>query len=145
MGRIGGLYAAYGPNMDPGLMLERCPHSPFAGAGWAEGWRLTFGGPSAMATIVPDPTDAVFVALYDLSPHDHEELDRWEAVDTGLADIVRFRVSTSDEDVLAWAYVLDDYEGGLPSVRYLELLADAAARAGAPDDYVTRMRSRPAV
>ena len=109
MGRIGGLYAAYGPNMDPGLMLERCPHSPFAGAGWAEGWSLTFGGPSAMA------------------------------------DIVRFRVSTSDEDVLAWAYVLDDYEGGLPSVRYLELLADAAARAGAPDDYVTRMRSRPAV
>ena len=48
-----------------------------------------------------------------------------------------------DGDVLTWLYVLDAYEGGLPSARYLGLLADAAERAGAPDDYVADLRSRP--
>ena len=38
------LYAAYGSNLDPAQMHERCPHSPVAGTGWVEGWRLTFGG-----------------------------------------------------------------------------------------------------
>ena len=50
---------------------------------------------------------------------------------------------TLDEDVLAWVYVLDAYEGGLPSARYLGVLADAAERAGAPHDYVTDLRMRP--
>jgi gamma-glutamylcyclotransferase (GGCT)/AIG2-like uncharacterized protein YtfP len=137
------LYAAYGPNMDPELMLERCPHSPLAGTGWVDGWRLTFGGARAIATIVPDVASSVFVVLYELSPHDREELDRWEKVDTGLAEKIRVRVSTPDGEVVAWAYVLDDYEGGLPPAQYLIMLADAAAKAGAPPDYVEQLRSRP--
>jgi hypothetical protein len=44
MSGSGGRYAAYGSNMDPEQMLERCPHSPVAGTGWLSGWRLTFGG-----------------------------------------------------------------------------------------------------
>ena len=35
-----------------------------------------------------------------------------------------------------WTYVLDAYEGGLPSASYLGVLADAAEAADAPDDYV---------
>jgi hypothetical protein len=35
------------------------------------------------------------------------------------------RVETLDGDKLAWLYVLDDYEGGLPSARYLGIIADA--------------------
>jgi hypothetical protein len=38
------LYAAYGSNMDPAQMGQRCPHSPAAGTGWVTDWRLTFGG-----------------------------------------------------------------------------------------------------
>jgi hypothetical protein len=44
---------------------------------------------------------------------------------------------------LAWLYVLDAYEGGLPSARYLGVVADAAELAGAPDDYVQAIRTRP--
>jgi hypothetical protein len=40
-------------------------------------------------------------------------------------------------------YVLNAYEGGLPSARYLGILAEAAEAAGAPDDYVVELRSRP--
>jgi gamma-glutamylcyclotransferase (GGCT)/AIG2-like uncharacterized protein YtfP len=142
------LYAAYGSNMDPLQMLLRAPHSPARGTGWLVGWRLTFGGESlgwegALATVVEEPGSQVFVALYDLSPADEAALDEWEGSDLGLYDKIRVRVATLEGDVTAWLYVLDDYEGGLPSARYLGIIADAAEAAGAPDDYVHDLRTRP--
>jgi gamma-glutamylcyclotransferase (GGCT)/AIG2-like uncharacterized protein YtfP len=143
----GGLYAAYGSNMDPEQMLARCPHSPSAGTGWLNGWRLTFGGEElgwdgALPTIVPDPDSQVFVALYEVSPPDVTALDAWEGADTGVYDKIRLRVSTLDGDVLAWVYVLDGYEGGLPSALTIGLIADGAEAAGAPDEYVAALRGR---
>jgi len=142
------LYAAYGSNLDPAQMLERCPHSPAAGTGWLEGWRLTFGGEElgyegALATLVEAPGGRVFVGLYDITDDDARRLDAWEGADTGLYRTLRVRVATLDGDTLAWVYVLDGYDGGLPSARYLGVLADAADRAGAPDDYVLALRTRP--
>jgi hypothetical protein len=52
-------------------------------------------------------------------------------------------VSTLDGDVLAMVYVLDAYEGGMPSARYLGLIAEAAEKAGAPDEYIAELRARP--
>lgn len=142
------LYAAYGSNMDPAQMLQRCPHSPVAGTGWITGWRLTFGGEDlgwegALSTLVEDPDSHVFVALYDITPDDEARLDSWEGADMGLYRKIRLRVHTLDGDTLAWVYVLDAFEGGLPSARYLGVLADAAEKAGAPDEYVAELRRRP--
>ena len=149
-----GLYAAYGSNMDPGQMLQRCPSSPFLGTGWIPGWRLTFGAEEdgwegALATLVPDDRPAhdvaapgVFVALYDLTEADERALDAWEGADHGLYRKVRLRVHTLAGDVVAYVYALDAFEGGLPSARYLGALADAAEAAGAPDDYLTELRGR---
>jgi hypothetical protein len=148
MSSSGGLYAAYGSNMDPEQMLERCPHSPVSGTGWLEGWRLTFGGEEmgwdgALAMVVPDPASSVFVALYDVSPQDMAVLDYWESADTGLYNKIKLRISTLDGEVVALVYLLDGYEGGLPSARYLGLIAEAAEAAGAPEDYVADLRARP--
>jgi len=142
------LYAAYGSNMDPVQMRNRCPHSPFAGTGWLSGWRLTFGGEDlgwegALATLVPEPGSHVFVALYDITDGDRVALDKWESADMGLYLTTKLRVSTLESDVLAWTYILDSYEGGLPSARYLGLIAEAAEAAGAPEDYVADLRDRP--
>lgn len=143
------LYAAYGSNMDPQQMALRAPHSPLRGAGYLPGWRLTFGGEDlgwegALATLVEDPLSSVFVVLYDLTDTDEHELDSWEgATEDGLYRKARIRVQTLDGESLAWVYVLDAYEGGLPSARYLGILADAAEVAGAPDDYVADLRARP--
>lgn len=148
------LYAAYGSNMDPEQMLKRAPHSPMAGTGWLPGWRLTFGGEDigwegALATVVEEPTSQVFVVLYDMTPADEMNLDRWEGSEFGVHKKIRCRVQreSSDTDidpVLAWLYVLDAWEGGLPSARYLGVMADAAEKAGAPADYVHDLRTRPA-
>jgi gamma-glutamylcyclotransferase (GGCT)/AIG2-like uncharacterized protein YtfP len=142
------LYAAYGSNMDPAQMQSRCPHSPFAGVGWLPGWRLTFGGEDlgwegALATIVPHDGGHVFVALYDITDGDRVALDKWESADTDLYLTTRLRVATLEGDELAWTYVLNSYEGGLPSARYLGLIAEAAQTAGAPEDYVAELRNRP--
>lgn len=141
------LYAAYGSNLDPAQMLERCPHSPAAGTGWLEGWRLTFGAEDlgwegALATVVEQAGERVFVGLFDVTDADAAALDSWEGGDTGLYRKLRVRVQTLDGEHLAWIYVLDGYEGGLPSARYLGVLASAAEVAGAPDDYVHALRLR---
>jgi hypothetical protein len=146
------LYAAYGSNLDPEQMLSRCPHSPVLRTGWLKGWRIGFGGEDqgwegALATIVEEPGGHVFVALYDMTEADEATLDGWEGADSGLYTKIRVRahsLGAGPEGLLAWTYVLNEYEGGLPSARYLGVMADAAETAGAPDDYVTELRSRPA-
>jgi len=142
------MYAAYGSNMDASQMASRAPHSPQQGTGWLEGWRLTFGGEDlgwegALATVVEDRDSRVFVMLYEVSGTDELELDQWDGADLGYYRKSKVRVATLDGDVLAWLYVLNDYEGGLPSARYLGILADAAEAAGAPADYVAGLRRRP--
>jgi hypothetical protein len=144
------LYAAYGSNMDPAQMMQRCPSSPMSGVGWLPAWRLTFGGEDlgwegALATVVPDPTpdSTVFVVLYDMAVADERTLDSWEGADLGLYTKIRLRVHTLEGDVLAWLYALQAFEGGLPSARYLGVIADAAEAADAPAEYVRDLRHRP--
>jgi gamma-glutamylcyclotransferase (GGCT)/AIG2-like uncharacterized protein YtfP len=142
------LYAAYGSNMDPARMAERCPYSPLHGTGWLEGWRLTFGGEDiswegALGTVVEDKAERVFVALYEVSETDEASLDVWDGATIDYYRKTRVRVTTAEGEVLAWLYVLNAYEGGLPSAIYLAMMADAAETAGAPADYVAWLRSRP--
>ena len=141
------LYAAYGTNLDPARMGERCPHSILQSTGWLVGWRLTFGGEEhgwdgALSTIVQDPFEQVFVAVYDVTPEDERALDGWESADSGLYRKTKVRVQTMTGEMVVWSYVLDAYEGGLPSASYLGVLADSAEAAGAPEDYVAALRRR---
>ncbi|SDY01437.1 AIG2-like family protein [Micromonospora pattaloongensis] len=119
------------------------------GTGWLEGWRLTFAGEEALGwegsvtTIVESPGDRVFVALYDVHPWDAAQLDEVEGVTAGTYQKLHLRVATLDGEVTAWVYVFTGYEGGLPTAWYLSEIANAAEKAGAPDDYVARLRARP--
>jgi gamma-glutamylcyclotransferase (GGCT)/AIG2-like uncharacterized protein YtfP len=142
------MYAAYGSNMDPAQMAARCPHSPQRATGWLEGWRLTFGGEDlnwggGLATVVEDRDERVFVVLYELTEADEAALDSWDGATLGYYRKFKVRVATLDGEVLAWLYVINDYEGGLPSASFLGILADAAETAGAPADYVADLRARP--
>src|SRR6185312_13517779 len=142
-------YAAYGSNLDPARMRAYCPHSPMVGVGWIEGWRLTFAGEGemgwegAVTTIVESPGDRVFVSLYDVHPWDAAQLDEVEGVTAGAYQKLTVRVETLDGEVSVWVYVFDGYEGGMPTAWYLSEIANAAEKAGAPDDYVSELRGRP--
>lgn len=141
------LYAAYGSNLDPRQMLRRAPHSPHLGTGWLRGWRLTFGGEDigwegAVATLAEDLGASVFVSIYDLTRQDESSLDEWEGVTTDLYRKIRVRVETLSGTQPCYVYVLNSFEGGNPSGRYLEIMIAAAIEAGAPDDYIAALRSR---
>ena len=78
-----------------------------------------------------------------------KNLDRWEGSELGVHKKIRCRVDRTSSDtttdpVLAWLYVIDAWEGGIPSARYLGVMADAAEIAGAPSEYVHDLRTRPA-
>ena len=145
------LYAAYGSNLDPGRMRAYCPHSPLVGTGWLEGWRLTFAGEDllgyegAVSTVVESQSrdDRVFVALYDIHHHDEQLLDEVEGIVAGTYHKIHVRVATLDGEVTAWLAVFAGYESGLPTTWYLTEIANAARKAGAPDDYVDALRARP--
>lgn len=129
-------------------MSERCPHSPLRATGWLLGWRLTFGGEDlgwdgALPTLVEDPLDQVFVAVYDVTAQDAVLLDGYESADSGLYRRTMVPVTTLVGEQTAWTYVLDAYEGGLPSASTIGILADAAEAADAPADYVAALRARP--
>jgi gamma-glutamylcyclotransferase (GGCT)/AIG2-like uncharacterized protein YtfP len=141
------LYAAYGSNLDPRQMLQRAPHSPHLGTGWLRGWRLTFGGEEigwegSVATLAEDSSASVFVSIYDLTRQDESALDEWEGVTTDLYRKIRVRVETLNGTQSCYVYVLNSFEGGIPSARYLEIMIAAALEAGAPDDYIAELRSR---
>jgi gamma-glutamylcyclotransferase (GGCT)/AIG2-like uncharacterized protein YtfP len=141
------LYAAYGSNLDPRQMLQRAPHSPHLGTGWLRGWRLTFGGEEigwegSVATLAEDSSASVFVSIYDLTRQDESALDEWEGVTTDLYRKIRVRVDTLNGTQSCYVYVLNSFEGGIPSARYLEIMIAAALEAGAPDDYIAELRSR---
>jgi len=149
------LYAAYASSMHPETMARRAPHSPLRATGWLPGWRLAFAGEElgwegSIATVVESgaleadlPEPSVFVALYEVSEADEASMDEWEGLDLRTFRKLRVRVETMNGPVTAWLYVVDAYEGGLPSARYLGMLADAAEAAGAPGDYVADLRIRP--
>ncbi|AZG44877.1 hypothetical protein D7316_01469 [Gordonia insulae] len=103
------------------------------------------GWEGSLATVTEDPDNPdakVFIVLYDVTAEDEENLDRWEGSELGIHVKLRARVETADGPVLAWLYVLDAYEGGLPSARYLGVMAEAAEIAGAPAEYVQQLRLR---
>ena len=128
-------------------MLLRAPYSPHRGTGWLRGWRLTFGGEEigwegAVATLAEDAGYSVFVSIYDLTPADEAALDQWEGVTTDLYRKIRVRIETLDGSPLCYIYVLNSFEGGTPSARYLEIMVSAAREAGAPEDYIKDLSNR---
>jgi gamma-glutamylcyclotransferase (GGCT)/AIG2-like uncharacterized protein YtfP len=141
------LYAAYGQNLDPVRMQAYCSHSPMVGTGWLENWRLTYAGEAgwegAVTTVVESPGDRVFVALYDVHLADEVQLDEVEGAAGDTYRKLHVRVATLDGEVTAWAYVFNGYEGGLPTAWYLSELVNAAVAAGAPADYIDKLRAHP--
>jgi len=81
------IYFAFGSNLHPPQMAERCPASRVLQPGVLKGYRLAFSGYSTrweggVATIVADPSREVQGLLYDLTEEDRRNLDRFEGFPT---------------------------------------------------------------
>lgn len=68
-------YIAYGSNLSIAQMARRCPEAKIAGTAVLYGWQLLFKG---CATIEEKPEKNTPVLIWEISPRDEMNLDRYE-------------------------------------------------------------------
>lgn len=144
------LVFAYGSNMDPAQMRERCPESDLA---WfvaeARGWQLCFPRYAkkrrcAVGSIVRNENESVWGVVFTVARRDLERLDRFEGkgYTRGLIDIV----DQQGRQVTVWTYFAKP-DGPptkeLPSREYIDLYMRGAEYFGLPERYLEFLRSIP--
>ena len=139
------LYFAYGSNMDPAQMAERCPGSVALGAARVSGWRLTFTRDSpawggGVGHIEADPGSEVWGVLWDLTPEHLAALDVYEGIEIGAYVRDVLTVSFEGREVEAQVYLAIPRGYKKPSKKYLSALIRGAEAHGCPDDYVEQLR-----
>src|SRR6516165_8294753 len=100
------LVFAYGSNMDPAQMRERCPESDL----WwfiaeARDWKLYFPRKSnqrrgGVGSITKQVGSSVWGVVFAVSEHDLARLDRYEGSAPTLTDEIWWTYSTREDDIL---------------------------------------------
>lgn len=139
------LYFAYGSNMDPERMRERCPGARALGAARLPDHRLIFTRESLLgggvASVEPSPGDETWGALWDITALDEQALDEYEGVDRGAYRKAVAGVEIEGRRETAMIYVAATRRARRPSRRYLDGLVRGARTHGLPAGYVTRLES----
>ena len=144
-------YFAYGSNMNPGQMAERCVAPRVVCAACLRGYRLAFYGRNRMwdggrETVVPAPGQDVWGVLYELSFGDAASLDAWNSVrlDGGGA-YFHYPVLVCDaagREHTAVLYKKDVLGQAVPpSSEYLAHIVAGAIANALPYDYVTCLKN----
>jgi len=151
------IYFAYGSNMHPAQMRERCAGSRARGIGFLADYRLAFPRWSpvrrhAVASIVASPGEGVWGVLYDMTAEDWTCLHRCEGhIGEGHADnrydLIAVEPRCDAGPVAARTYIAMPHplptDAGLTSVRYKQQLIYGADAHGLPPDYLAMLRAVP--
>ena len=136
-------YFAYGANMVPRQMAERCPTARIAGTARLPGYRFIIAT-CGYASIVPatDTDDAlVHGILWHVTAADVVALDLFEEVGTALYFKSEASVITATGVACqAMVYMARDPNEGVPAAEYLPEIIDTASQFGFPNTYVEMMR-----
>lgn len=152
------LYFAYGSNLDPDQMRERCPDSQIVGLAVLPDHKLTFplysqrwGGGAAGVTHEHGGT--VWGALYELSESDLASLDRYEHwIGPGDhhnlydRDLVTVELTRPDDGsvprrVRAITYFARTLNPTPPTRRYMDTVLKGARHHQLPAEYVEWLES----
>ncbi|HVZ13374.1 MAG TPA: gamma-glutamylcyclotransferase family protein [Bauldia sp.] len=146
---------AYGANMNPGLMAERCPEFRTIGVARLVDYRLCFPRFSrdrgcATASIEPSPGGAVWGVLYEIPPHDIPVLHYHEGYDPAaplarneriLRDVTVLRLGGSEAVKASAYFAVPDGTAALPSRVYLQSIIDGANFHGLPRAAIAALES----
>ncbi|MCU0310722.1 MAG: gamma-glutamylcyclotransferase [Acidimicrobiales bacterium] len=129
------LYFAYGSNLDPHQMSDRCPGAPAESAARLDGWRFRIGD-RGVATIVAEAGAVVWGGLWRLTIGHLATLDGHEGIGQGRYRREQIRVRTVDGETTTALVYVERYRGdGAPRDGYLERILRGAAWFGLPDRY----------
>lgn len=136
------LYFAYGSNMHPVQMRERCPGARPAGIGMLRGWcfRITTRGTAA---IVREPGRVVYGVLWRCAPSHFHALDRYEGVHWRNYRRRMVTIETENNGAArAVTYVTNRRYPGRVRLHYMTTAVLPGAEAfGLPEHYVAELRS----
>ena len=134
-------YFAYGANMDPVHMAERCPTARRQGVAVlpGHGFRIAATGyGNAMAA----PRESVYGVLWELEPADEAALDAFEGIAEGLYRKAGALVRSGDgSEVDAMLYLPADPAPGRPVPGYLERIIEVAGALNFPPAYLAELRA----
>jgi gamma-glutamylcyclotransferase (GGCT)/AIG2-like uncharacterized protein YtfP len=135
------LYFAYGSNLDPEQMDDRCPGAVAAGVARLDRWRFRIAN-RGYATIVGEPAATVWGGLWWLTPGHEATLDEKEGVAGGHYRREFLDVITVDHQaVSALVYVEAHRHDAPPKAGYLERILRGAEWFGLPDAYRDELAS----
>ena len=142
------LYFAYGSNMDPHQMAQRCPASPAVGIGYLADHQLCFPRLSVergcgVASVRAAPGERAWGVVYRMTEEDLAVLDTYEAYQPGRAAHLNgynrqtMPVRIENEPVETLIYIAVEQEAPpLPSLAYLTHMRTGARHHGLPADYI---------
>ena len=154
------LYFAYGSNLSPRQMAERCPGHAVVGVAALPDHRLEFRGRSerwggAVATVVPTHAERVWGVLYELNIDHMRTLDEFEGFlgpgnqhnvydrEWVTVDLTRTFDGSIPRKVRALTYVGRFGGVGKPSRRYLDTILEGARHHALQEEYVAKLAATP--
>lgn len=133
-------YFAYGANMDPLHMAQRCPEAVPLGRAELPDHVIGIAA-GGFGTMRAAAGGRVVGVLWDLSPAHLAALDEFEGVAEGFYHRDSARVHTADGEVVeAMIYRPSDDAPGSPAPGYLERIIEVAEMLQFPSDYVASLR-----
>ena len=138
------LYFAYGSNINPEQMADRCPAAEVVGTAVLGGYELLFRGNRSgygVATIEPQPGKQVHGLLWKLTPECEQSLDFYEGYPRlyGKEDIT---VCTADgKGLTVMAYIMTGEmwrDPAIPSQTYYDGILDGYRQNGLPEKELER-------
>jgi len=139
------LYFAYGLNMDPAGMADRCPNSRALGPARLPRHRFIVTA-DGYASVIRDPRDEVHGVLWDCSLGDIRTLDKFEDIASGLYVKISQPVIVPGGAKRALVYIGRSGTVGKPKPGYMETVIASAKHWALPEAYianVTRFLSKP--
>ena len=155
------LYFAYGSNLDPDQMRERCPGARTVGLAALHDQRVVFplysqrwGG--GVASVQPVHGGTVWGVLYDLDEQDLAALDGHEGFiapgnqhnlydrEHVTVDLVRPDDGSIPRRVRAWTYIARPSNPQPPTRRYLDAILRGARHHRLPEEYIAALAATPA-
>lgn len=136
-------YFAYGSNLSPAWIKDRCPSSKFLGVAVLKDYEIKFLYPSTSwppggaADIVAKEGSETWGVLYTMNESDLGELDKYEDVEKGGYRRIELELETTLGPEKAFVYeVVSKLEKELaPERGYAELVLNGALAHGLPRYY----------
>jgi hypothetical protein len=134
-------YFAYGSNMDPDQMADRCPAAVPVGVGLLDGWNIVIND-RGVATIVRDFIGSIVEGVvWRVTGRCLESLDLYEGVAKGLYSREMLPIRHRSQAVRSIVYLGSSSERGRPREGYLERILGGAAHFGLSETYRRRLES----